>query len=146
VAEIRVEAARDLPSPPDAVYGAIADYTRRSAWLPDAYQGFRVTEGGTGAGTEFEYDLHAGRRVRHYRMSAAEVVPGTELTESDKGSSLSTTWTVQPGGAGSRVQVVTTWQGSAGFGGFMERTFAPRALAGIYETMLAQLEQYLTET
>jgi uncharacterized protein YndB with AHSA1/START domain len=146
MAEIRVEAAREMAAPPDAVYGAIADYTRRSAWLPDAFQNYQVTKRGTGAGTEFEYDLHAGRRVRHYRMRAAEVVPGTELTESDATSSLSTTWTVQPQSDGSSVQVVTTWQGGSGIGGFMERTFAPRALAGLYEDMLGRLASYLTET
>jgi uncharacterized protein YndB with AHSA1/START domain len=146
VAEIQVQAARDFIAPPDAVYGAIADYTRRSAWLPDAFQNYAVTEGGTGAGTEFEYDLHAGRRVRHYRLHAAEVVPGTELTESDTASSLTTTWTVQPQDGGSTVQVVTSWQGGSGIGGFMERAFAPRALAGLYNDMLGRLADYLTET
>lgn len=146
MAEIRVEATRDLAIPPDAAYGAIADYTRRSAWLPEAFQGYRVAKGGTGAGTEFEYDLHAGRRVRHYRMHAAEVVPGTQLTESDSGSSLTTTWTVEPTSGGSRVRVDTRWQGGSGIGGFMERTFAPRALGKLYEDMLLRLERYLTDT
>jgi hypothetical protein len=64
------------------------------------------------------------------------------LSESDTGSSLVTTFTVTPNGAGSHVRIETRWQGAKGIGGFFERTFAPRVLRRTYLDELGRLEQY----
>ena len=75
----------------------------------------------------------------------AEPEPGRVLTESDLNSSLVTTWTVTPEGAGSRVRIETTWQGASGIGGFFERLFAPRVLRRLYADELARLDAYARE-
>ena len=60
--------------------------------------------------------------------------------EKDRNSTLVTTWTVTPSGEGqAKVVVVTTWSGAGGIGGFFERTFAPKGLNRIYDTVLANL-------
>ena len=59
---------------------------------------------------------------------APEPAPGT-LVETDRNSSMVTTWTVLAADAGTTtVRVRTTWNGAGGIGGFFERTFAPRGL------------------
>jgi hypothetical protein len=75
-------------------------------------------------------------------MEVAEPEPGRVLTESDTGSSLVTTWTVEPEGDLSRVEIATRWQGAGGIGGFFERTFAPRVMRGIYADELERLDAY----
>jgi hypothetical protein len=56
-----------------------------------------------------------------------------------------TTWTVEPEGAGSRVQISTTWAGAGGIGGFFERLFAPRVMRRIYADELQRLDEYARE-
>lgn len=139
--QIRASADRDIGAPPEAVYAFLRDYRdQRPRILPPNYLDYAVEEGGAGAGTVVSYRLQAGRRERAYRMQVSEPAEHT-LMESDTGSSLVTTWTVQPGGGGSRVQVETTWQGSSGVGGFFERRFAPAGLRRIHDDMLARLER-----
>jgi hypothetical protein len=56
-----------------------------------------------------------------------------------------TTWTVQPVDAGvSTVRVRTTWNGAGGIGGFFERTFAPKGLRRVYDSVLERLDAELT--
>jgi hypothetical protein len=56
-----------------------------------------------------------------------------------------TTFTVEPRGDRSRVQISTTWEGAGGIGGFFERTFAPRVMKGIYAQEVAALDRYARE-
>jgi hypothetical protein len=63
-----------------------------------------------------------------------------ELVEKDRNSSMVTTWRVTPAGEGAaRVVVTTVWNGAGGIGGFFEKTFAPKGLGRIYDTVLAKL-------
>lgn len=143
---IRVSAQRRIEAPAEAVYGVIADQSEHAHFLPEQFEDFRVETGGVGAGTVTTFKVNAGRRVRAYRMEISEPEPGRVLRESDTGSSLQTTFTVEPEGASAcRVQIETTWQGAGGVGGFFERTFAPRVMQGIYADELERLNAYARE-
>jgi hypothetical protein len=143
MAMVRAEAERVMAVEPARAYELVRDYARhRPRYLPPAYANYRVESGGTGAGTIIGYTLTAGGRTRTVRVVVAEPEPGSVLTESESGTSLVTTWTVRPQGAGTRVHIATQWQGAGGIGGFFERTFAPRGLKRLYDDELARLESY----
>jgi hypothetical protein len=114
-------------------------------FLPPVFSDFQIESGGVGAGTVTRFNLKAGGRTRQYRMLVAEPEPGRVLTESDTDSSLVTTFTVEPDGAGSRVRISTTWEGAGGIGGMFERLFAPRVMRGIYADELERLNSYASE-
>jgi uncharacterized protein YndB with AHSA1/START domain len=143
---LHVSAERVLDAPPGTVYGCIADMREHHPrFLPPAFSDFQVESGGVGAGTVARFKLNAGGRTREYRMQVAEPEPGRVLTESDTGSSLVTTFTVDPEGAGSRVRISTTWEGAGSIGGFFERLFAPRVMQRLYADELERLNDYARE-
>lgn len=145
MAVITVETEREIAAPVARVFEWIADFkTHRPKWLPPAYSNLSVEQGGTGAGTIVRYRLKVGPRERDYRMQVSEPTPGRVLQEKDTSSSLITTWTLSPQGSGTRVRVGTQWNGAGGFGGLMERTFAPRGLKRLYDEELARLADYAT--
>ncbi len=80
---------------------------------------------------------------RSRNVKATVTVSGNTITERDANSSLVTTWTVAPSGAGSTVTTSTEWKGAGGIGGFFERTFAPLGLRRIQEATLANLQREL---
>lgn len=147
MATISVSAEERISAPADTVYRYIADnHDHHRHFLPPAFSDFEVVSGGVGAGTVTTFKVTAGGRTRQYRMTIAEPEPGRVLTETDSGSSLVTTWTVTPqGDSASTVRISTTWQGAGGIGGFFERTFAPRALRGLYADELNRLDAYARE-
>lgn len=143
MATIHVAAERIVDAPPSAVYGYLADMRQHHPrFLPPAYSDFTVESGGVGAGTITRFKLNAGGRSREYRMQVAEPEPGRVLSESDTGSSLVTTFTVDPEGERSRVRISTRWEGAGGIGGFFERVFAPRVIRRLYEDELERLNNY----
>lgn len=139
---ITVTESAPIAASAELVYRLIADDAHHVHFLPDAISDFRTVEGGVGAGTVHSFTITAGKRQRPYVMVVGEPEPGRVLTESDKGSSLVTTFTVTPAGATCTVEITTTWQGAGGIGGFFERTFAPGALRKIYAEELAKLDAY----
>ena len=147
MAEITVEAGREIGASPERVYRAIADYaTQHARWLPANYLDYTVEQGGMGEGTVYRYTLKVGNRQRVYHLAVSEVQPGAVLTERDTGSTLVNTWTVSPHGDGSRVSLLTRWDGHGGIGGFFERLFAPGALKRVYDDELGRLDAYTTGT
>jgi carbon monoxide dehydrogenase subunit G len=142
MAKVQASAAGTVDAPADQVYGYIADMHVHQQILPPAFSGFQVEEGGIGAGTVTRFAITAGGRTREYHMRIAEPEPGRTLTESDTGSSLVTTYTVEPQGDKSLVRISTNWDGASGIGGFFERTFAPRALKSLYADALKRLNDY----
>lgn len=143
---IHVSAQRVIEAPAETVYGYLTDMREHHPrFLPPAFEGFTIESGGVGAGTVVHFTLNAGRRSRRYRMQVAEPEPGRVMTESDTGSSLVTTFTVEPRGERSNVRISTTWDGAGGIGGFFERTFAPRVLEGLYRDELERLNAYALE-
>ncbi len=147
MAPIGVSAERAIDAPAAAVYNYIADMREHHPrFLPPAFSGFEVEQGGTGAGTVIRYTLTAGGRTRQYRSVVAEPDPGRVLTESDSGSTAVTTFTVSPQGERqAQVTISTTWQGAGGIGGFFERTFAPRVMRRLYGDELERLNAYALE-
>ena len=140
---IRVAAEATVDAPAETVYGYLADMREHHPrFLPPAFSDFEVESGGVGAGTITRFKMSAGGRSRRYRMEVGEPEPGRVLTESDTGSSLVTTFTVDPEEDHSRVEISTTWEGGGGIGGVFERLFAPRAIRGIYVDELERLNAY----
>ena len=140
---IHVAEHRVIEAPANVVYGYIADMREHHPhFLPPEFSDFTVESGGVGAGTVTRFKLKVGGRTREARMEVGEPEPGRVLTESDTSSSLVTTFTVDPEGDRSRVEISTTWQGAGGIGGFFERTFAPRVLRRLYADELERLNRY----
>lgn len=143
--QVVATAERAIDAPAEQVYGYLADMHQHQQFLPPAFSGFRVEQGGTGEGTVTRFAITAGGRTRSYEMHVTEPDPGRTLVETDAGSSLVTTYTVTPDGGRCTVSVRTTWDGAGGIGGFFERTFAPRALRGLYTDLLGRLNAYATQ-
>lgn len=144
MAKVNASAAREIDAPATEVYGIIADASQRPKFLPDEFSDFTVVEGGTGAGTvtRFKMATRPGK-FRECTMDVTEPDPGKTLVETDRDSSLVTTFTVTPAGDGtSRVSIATSWDGAGGVGGFFEKTFAPKALNRIYADELDRLNTY----
>lgn len=145
--QVRVTSERTIEAPGDRVYAAVADYTDvRPKVLPaENYRDYEVRDGGTGAGTTVHWTLQATeKRVRDCLISVTEPSEHT-LVETDRNSSMVTTWTVRgddPKQA--TVRIETTWNGAGGIGGFFEKTFAPLGMRRIYEQLLTKLEQEIS--
>lgn len=140
---IHVEAAGIVDAPPQTVYDFMRDYRVKhpSVLPPENFKNYMIELGGMGEGTVIQVDILAGGRTRHFRMEVSEPEPGRRLVESDTRSTAVTTFTFTPldDGRRSRLTIATEWQGGGGVGGFFERTFAPRALRGIYQDELRHI-------
>lgn len=145
MAKVEASAERTIDAPADEVYGYLADMHQHPRFLPPAFSDFQVVEGGVGAGTVTTFAVTAGGRTRNYRMNVTEPVPGRTLVESDAGSSLVTTFNVEPQGGKSLVRIHTSWDGAGGIGGFFEKAFAPGAMRRLYVDELARLNTYATQ-
>jgi uncharacterized protein YndB with AHSA1/START domain len=138
MALVEATTERIVEAAPERVYDALADYAgTRGRVLPEQFSEYEVREGGKGAGTLVHWKLQAtSKRVRDCLFDVTEPAPA-RLVETDRNSTLVTTWTVSPAGeGGSKVVVATTWQGASGIGGFFERTFAPKGLNRIHDRVL----------
>jgi hypothetical protein len=141
MAEVEATTERVVTADAESVFDALADYAgTRAKLLPEQFSEYEVREGGDGEGTLVHWRLQAtSKRVRDCLLEVTEPTEG-ELVESDRNSSMVTTWRVTPAGEGrSRIVVTSTWQGAGGIGGFFERTFAPKGLGRIYDAVLARL-------
>ncbi|UED87210.1 SRPBCC family protein [Streptomyces profundus] len=145
MAQIEVVARREIAARPEEVYAALADFREvHPRLLPEEFTDYEVREGGHGEGTVVFLKLHATKkRVRSCLLEISEPEERT-LVETDRNSTLVTTWTTAPAAAEGRaeetdVTVRTVWEGSGGIGGFFEGIFAPRVLKGVYERLLANL-------
>ncbi|NYG59280.1 carbon monoxide dehydrogenase subunit G [Nocardioides daedukensis] len=137
--QVTATAEATVAAPPADVVAALADYeVTRPGILSAHYSDYAVEQGGQGDGTVVTWRLQATeKRVRH--VVADITTTSDSVTETDRNSSMVTTWRVLPRDSGSKVLVVTTWQGAGGIGGFFERTFAPKGLRAIHEEVLANL-------
>ena len=143
---IRVAANRRIDAPVDRVYRYIADYrTHHPAFLPPAFSNFAVEEGGVGAGTVIHFTLRAGGKTQTFRQRVSEPDPGRVLTETTIGTQNATSFRVNPEGTGSRVEIVTEYEGAEGLRGIAERLLAPLVLRRIYADELRRLDRYVAE-
>ena len=143
--QVVVNAEKIISAPAEQVSRALADYeTVRPRILPEQFSEYRVESGGHGPGTVVHWRFAAtSKSVRDQLLDVTEPAMGT-LVETDRNSSMVTTWTVTPADAGvSTVRVRTTWKGAGGIGGFFERTFAPKGLRAVYEQVLERLDAEL---
>ncbi|MFI7243440.1 SRPBCC family protein [Streptomyces qinglanensis] len=142
MAQVEATTQREIAAGPDEVFDALADYSgTRAELLPAPFSEYEVREGGDGEGTLVHWKLQAtSKRVRDCLLDVTEPADG-ELVETDRNSSMVTTWRVTPGSREktARVTVTTVWNGAGGIGGFFERTFAPKGLARIYDDVLQRL-------
>lgn len=141
--QVRVTSERTIEAPGDRVYAAVADYADvRPKVLPENYRDYEVRDGGVGAGTQVHWTLQATeKRVRDCLIAVSEPSERT-LVETDRNSSMVTTWTVhEDDPTRATVRIETTWNGASGIGGFFEKTFAPLGMRRIYEQLLTKLEQ-----
>ncbi|MDH6578471.1 SRPBCC family protein [Kitasatospora sp. MAP5-34] len=139
--QVNATTERVYQASPERVYEALADYTvTRPKLLPAQYSEYEVEAGGTGAGTKVHWKLQATeKRVRDCLFTVTEPSP-RKLVETDANSSMVITWTVTTAGDNqAKVVIETTWQGATGIGGFFERTFAPKGLNRIHDSVLARL-------
>ena len=128
---------------PKRTLDAIADYESvRPRILSSHYRDYKVVEGGQGAGTVVEWTLQATEK-RSRNVRAAISVSDSMVTERDSNSSMVTTWTVTPEGAGSLVTVRTSWKGAGGICGIFEGIFAPLGLKKIQAEVLENLKKEL---
>lgn len=139
MAQVTASVDVTIAAPPADVLAALADYVDvRPAILPEAYSAYDVLENGTGDGTVVTWRLQATKkRVRHVVADVA--VSADAVVESDRNSTMVTTFSVAPDGAGSKVTARTTWEGAGGIGGFFEKTFAPIGLGRIHGELLTNL-------
>lgn len=145
MAQVQATTERIVAAEPERVYAALGDYAgTRGRVLPGQFSEYEVREGGQGAGTLVHWRLQAtSKRVRDCLLDVSAPT-ADQLVEADRNSSMVTTWTVVPAGAGrSKVEVRTTWQGATGIGGFFERTFAPKGLNRIYDELLASFAAHV---
>jgi hypothetical protein len=143
--QVVVHAEKSISAPAERVSQALADYgTVRPKIQPEQFSEYRVESGGHGTGTVVHWRFAAtSKRVRDQLVDVTEPAEGT-LVETDRNSSMVTTWTVLPEGiAGSTVKVRTTWDGAGGIGGFFERTFAPKGLRRVHTDLLHRLDAEL---
>jgi uncharacterized protein YndB with AHSA1/START domain len=141
MAQVEAVTERVIEGQPDDVFDALADYAgTRASLLTEHFSEYEVREGGDGEGSVVHWRLQAtSKRVRDCLVDVTEPTDG-ELVETDRNSSMVTTWRVTPAGEGrARVTVTTVWQGAGGIGGFFERTFAPKGLGRIYDAVLEKL-------
>lgn len=145
MAQVVATAERIVRAPAEQVAVALGDYLgTRPRILPEQFSEYRVETGGQGAGTRVLWRLAAtSKRVREQDVDVS-AEPGGGLVETDRNSSMVTTWTVHPADAGvTTVRVRSTWNGAGGIGGVFERAFAPKGLGRIYEQVLERLDREL---
>lgn len=144
MAQVTVTAQRVVHGSVDQVRAALSDYHGiRPKILTEHYSEYEVRAGGHGAGSQVHWKLAAtSKRVRDQLIEVTE--DDGALVETDRNSSMVTTWRVGPAEGGqSTVDVHTTWNGAGGIGGFFERTFAPAGLRRIYNGVLTNLDAVL---
>ena len=152
MAQVSVTAQRVVHGSTQQVRSALADYRAvRPKILTEQYREYEVRAGGQGAGSQVHWKLAATqKRVRDQLVEVTQPTGAEDdwsLVESDRNSSMVTTWTVSPAENGtSTVRVHTTWDGAGGIGGFFERMFAPPGLRRIHDGVLTNLDSVLSNT
>jgi hypothetical protein len=139
----RITVSADVPAPPAAVYGLIADYRHGHPRIlpPKYFRNLEVERGGRGAGTVFRFEMWMFGTTRVARGEVTEPVPGRVLSEKYLDDETVTTFTVEPSPdvASTRVTIATDLRGRPGLVGHLERLVATRLLPRIYREELALL-------
>ncbi|WP_068279591.1 SRPBCC family protein [Aldersonia kunmingensis] len=141
--QVSASSSATIDAAPDRVLEALSDYQDiRPRILSSHYREYRVLSGGKGDGTVANWILQATEK-RQRNVEATVSVQGNTITETDKNSSMVTTYTVAPSGSGSTVTTKTEWKGAGGIGGIFEGIFAPLGLKKIQAEVLENLKKEL---
>lgn len=144
MSELNVVAERTIDAPAAKIYEVVANYNEHHPRiLLPSFSDWKVEQGGIGAGTVVSFTVKTPGSSRRFRVQVAEPEPGRLLTEADTLSTMVTTFQVDPNAGGSRVHIESSWQSAGGFGGLMERLFAPRVMRKMYADELDRLECYV---
>jgi hypothetical protein len=147
MADVTASAQRTIAAPAYKVRRLLADYAEvRPKILTEHYRDYVLHSGSVGEGTVAGWKLAAtSKRVRDVLVDVS-LPMHDKIVETDRNSTMVTTWKVTPGPPVTcTVTVTTTWKGAGGIGGFFERAFAPKALTQIYDGVLANLEKVAAE-
>jgi carbon monoxide dehydrogenase subunit G len=137
----------NIPTPPDAVWGVLADFASISSWAPNVDHSCLLTEQSSGVG--------AVRRIQAGRLTVVETVigwaDGSSLSYAITGlpkvlRSVTNTWHVEPSADGRNTTVTLTTDIDAGPRP-AQRVLAgtvARGLGSTSEEMLAGLTSFST--
>lgn len=147
MADVTATATRTISAPAFRIRRMLADYEQvRPRILTDHYRDYVLHSGTVGEGTVAGWTLQATSKRSRDVLVDVSLPMHDKIVESDRNSTMVTTWKVTPGPPITcTVTVTSTWQGAGGIGGFFERRFAPKALAGIYDGVLANLDRLAAE-
>lgn len=139
----RIAVSKVIPAPAERVYSVIADYEHgHQLILPrPPFVSMTVARGGYGAGTEFDLTMRLLGKLRAYHGVVSEPRPGEMIVERYEGTSMVTSFTVEPrdGGRSSRVTIATEIDARDGVLGALGRWVATRLLAPVYVKELERL-------
>ncbi|MFZ0735197.1 MAG: SRPBCC family protein [Candidatus Sulfotelmatobacter sp.] len=143
-----ISASAIIPARRERVYSLIANYNDgHQRILPRQFTGLTVEQGGVGAGTVIHFQMTLLGKKQSFRAAVTEPEPGRVLVETNLDSNGTvTTFTVNPGSApaDSQVTISTELPVSAGFRGFLERSFSSLLLRPIYVKELQNLARVAT--
>lgn len=147
MADVTATATRTISAPAFRVRRMLADYeTVRPRILTDHYRDYVLHSGTVGEGTVAGWTLQATSKRARDVLVDVSLPMHDKIVETDRNSTMVTTWKVAPGPPITcKVTVTSTWQGASGIGGFFERRFAPKALAAILDGVLDNLEKIVAE-
>lgn len=142
MSNVTVRAEREIAAPAAVVYRVLADYRQHHhRILPPQFTNYVVEEGGYGAGTVVSFTTTVGGQAKHFRDLISEPEPGRVLREADDSGKM-TTFTVEPRGERSLVQIDSVIPTAGGLRGAIERFLIPRMLAPVYKDELERLDAY----
>lgn len=145
MADVTASTERIISAPAFKVRRFLADYTVRPTILTDSFSDYVLHSGTVGKGTVAGWKLAATKKRDRDVLVDVSVPNHDTIVETDRNSSMVTTWTISAGPPNScQVRVTATWKGAGGIGGFFERRFAPKGLAAIYDGVLDKLEAEIT--
>jgi Polyketide cyclase / dehydrase and lipid transport len=136
-------AERAIPLPAETLFDYVADFREHHPKiLPPAFADFTVESGGVGVGTVTRSNFTMGGRTRPLRTAVSRVEPGRLIEEVVLDEPMVTTFSFVPNDGAATVRIETRWEPGGGLSGILERLFAPRLLARIYDDELGRLEAY----
>lgn len=143
MATSRIAVSAPVAAPAPLVYRMLADYREHHPRiLPrPPFGALVVEEGGVGAGTRVRVTMRAGGQDRVLVLRVSEPEPGRVIEEVDQ-EGASTRFTVEPEGAGCRVEIATTLAPKRGLASVVERLVVGPFLRSTYRKELANLDAY----
>ncbi len=141
----RVTVTRRVAAPARIAYDLIADYRTGHTQIvpPKVFQNLRVEQGGYGAGTKINFDVHAFGSTTNIRADITEPNPGRVLVETETDEKVVTRFSVDPIGDGNACDVTidSVFKSRDGVLGKIEQSLAKPFLRRVYKTELERLER-----